>query len=68
MGAPGPRFKGVDGSGARGCPEQRGRDVATVADELVQLVPEQQQAFHAYFFLGATSDSQDWRTFSDQFL
>ena len=43
-------------------------EVPTVPHELVELVPEQQEALHRYFRFTVTSDSHDCRTFSDQFL
>jgi hypothetical protein len=42
--------------------------MAAIAHELVELIPEQQQALHDYFCLTGRSDSQDWRTLSDQLL
>jgi hypothetical protein len=43
--------------------------MAAIPHELVELVPEQQQAFHlSYFLAGGVSDCQFWRAFSDQFL
>jgi len=47
---------------------QGGGEVPTKPDKLVELVPEQQQALHGYFGFTVTSDSHDWRTFSDQLL
>jgi hypothetical protein len=43
--------------------------VATVSEHLVDLVPEQQQALHDYFFFSAGwSDSKESFIRSDQFL
>src|SRR6478736_1375077 len=48
---------------------QANREMAAITQQFIQLVPEQQQALHLdYFSLPGTSASQDWRTFSDQFL
>ena len=52
---------------------QAHREMAAIAHELIQLIPQEQQALQGYFCLVGvglvgTSDSQVWRTFSDQFL
>ena len=45
-----------------------GGEMAASADDLIELVPQQQESLHYFFALSETSDSQAWRAFSDQFL